>query len=158
MNPFFAFMRSCGWNVEKNEHATYHMPDFFKTRYKNTPQSWLEFAGSVKCIVTHDESAWFLCAADFAPQADSAFQWNEWELISLGAAEDDANLQANLAAFWNTHLPVFMSVKGVYSYYAISMENGSIVYGSEPEFEECRTVAESFEEFLSKIIHGQIKL
>jgi len=51
-----------------------------------------------------------------------------------------------------------MSVKDGYSYYAVSMKDGSIVHGSEPEFEECETAATSFEDFMRKIVVGQIKL
>ena len=51
-----------------------------------------------------------------------------------------------------------MSVEGGYSYYAISMENGSIVYGNEPEFEECKVVANSFEDFLLKIMKCEISI
>ncbi len=43
-------------------------------------------------------------------------------------------------------------------YYAISMNDGSIVYGSEPEFEECKIVANSFEDFLLKIMKCEISI
>ena len=39
-----------------------------------------------------------------------------------------------------------------------SMEYGSIVYGMEPEFEECETVAESFEDFMEKVMSSRIQL
>jgi len=45
-----------------------------------------------------------------------------------------------------------------YAYYAISMKDGSVVYGAEPEFEECDTVADSFEYFMEKVISGRIQL
>lgn len=60
--------------------------------------------------------------------------------------------------FWNNHLPIIMSVKGDYSYYAISIMSGSIVQGEEPEFEECEIVADSFEEFLREIINEKISI
>ena len=51
-----------------------------------------------------------------------------------------------------------MSVREGYAYYAISMTDGSVVYGSEPEFEACQTIAGSFQDFLSKIKEGEIAL
>lgn len=29
------------------------------------------------------ETMWFLCTEDFATKSNEAFQWNEWERISL---------------------------------------------------------------------------
>ena len=51
-----------------------------------------------------------------------------------------------------TDLPIFLSVKDGYSYYATSMRDGSIVWGTEPEFEECKLVADSFIDFLEKLM------
>ena len=52
-----------------------------------------------------------------------------------------------------------MSVDGEYSFYAIDTEgNGSILSGYEPEFEEADKVADSFEDFMSKVLSGDIVL
>lgn len=51
-----------------------------------------------------------------------------------------------------------MSVKGGYSYYAISIKSGSVVRGEEPEFEACEKVADSFEDFLREIINKKISI
>ncbi|HAA6465519.1 TPA_asm: hypothetical protein GFZ78_01130 [Listeria monocytogenes] len=51
-----------------------------------------------------------------------------------------------------------MSVGGCYEYYAITLKDGSVVHGSEPEFEESSIVAESFADFLLKIKIGKIIL
>ena len=158
VDKFLTFLVSCGWKVERNELSTYHLPDILKSRYKNCPQSWLDFIASVKSMVSSDETSWFLCAADYAPQAADSFQWNEWESLSLAAAQGDTAWQESIIKFWDTHLPIFMSVKDGYSYYAVSMKDGSIVYGSEPEFEACEPAAASFEDFMRKIVVGQIKL
>lgn len=48
------------------------------------------------------------------------------------------------------------SVKNGYAYYAISMKDGSIVRGAEPEFEECELVAVSFTDFLEKIMTSNL--
>ncbi len=56
------------------------------------------------------------------------------------------------------HLPIFLSLEGGYAYYAISMKDGSVVHGTEPEFEECETVADSFTDFMGKVTGGRIRL
>ena len=54
--------------------------------------------------------------------------------------------------------PIFLSLENGYAYYAISMQDGSVVYGAEPEFEECETAADSFEDFMEKVMSGGIRL
>lgn len=76
--------------------------------------------------------------------------------MSLEAAEGDKNLENKVRLFWNAHLPIMMSVGGCYEYYAIHLTNGNIVHGSEPEFEESSIVAESFADFLLKIVAGEM--
>ncbi|EAF5052010.1 hypothetical protein C2W34_08740 [Listeria monocytogenes] len=49
-----------------------------------------------------------------------------------------------------------MSVGGCYEYYAITLKDGSVVHGSEPEFEESSIVADSFADFLLKIMAGEM--
>ncbi len=55
-------------------------------------------------------------------------------------------------------MPIFMSVEGEYSYYAIDITNGNVVYGVEPEYEDSTIVAVDFGTFISKIISGDIVL
>ena len=49
-----------------------------------------------------------------------------------------------------------LSVKDGYAYYAISMKDGSIVQGTEPEFEECTLVASLLADFLEKNIRSEL--
>lgn len=52
-----------------------------------------------------------------------------------------------------------MSVDGEYSFYAIDTgDNGTILSGYEPEFEEADKVADSFEDFMSQVLRGEIVL
>lgn len=92
----------------------------------------------------------------FLENEDDAFSWNSFEQMSLEAAEGDTNLENEVKLFWNAHLPIMMSVGGCYEYYAITLNDGNIVHGSEPEFEESSIVAESFADFLLKIVAGEI--
>ena len=90
---------------------------------------------------------------DYYPQ-DKGFQWNDLELQSLEYADNDSGI----IAYWDKHLPIFISVDGEYSYYAINTENGNIVVGYEPEFEVSSVVADDFYTFIGKIISGEIIL
>ncbi len=158
MEEFLTFMKEQGWIVEFNEKQENCLPQVIEGRYINVPQQWLDFISTVKSLINDDETTWFLCRGDFDVQKEHAFRWNEWEIISLESAENDIEWESEIKEFWNIHLPIVMSVKGGYSYYAISMENGSVVYGSEPEFEECKIVANSFEKFWKKIMKCEISI
>ena len=106
------------------------------------------------------ETTWFLCLDDFERQDEDSFRWNEWELISLQAAIDDQDTewQSSIKAFWDNHLPICLSVKGGYGYYAIRLSDGAVVHGTEPEFEETREAAPSFGQFLEMICNGALVL
>ena len=45
-----------------------------------------------------------------------------------------------------------------YAYYALSLADGSVVQGSEPEFEDCRTAAPSFRDFMGQVLREEIQL
>lgn len=158
IDKFISCMKEQGWTVERNEKQRFCLPEPMKSRYTGYPESWVEFVSIVKSMIRGDERAWFLCSEDYDMQGDKAWQWNEWELLSLKAAGNDAAWKDEIRKFWDRHLPVFLSLEGGYAYYAISIKEGSIVYGSEPEFEECQTVADSFENFMEKIISKEIHL
>ena len=77
-------------------------------------------------------------------------------LISLDAADGDDDFISEITDFWNNHLPIIMSVGNGYEYYAIEIDSGVIVFGFEPEFEEAETVADTFEEFLEKLMNNEL--
>ena len=158
MKEFLTYMKERGWVVELNEKRENFLPQVIEERYINLPQQWLDFISAVKSLANGDDTSWFLCIDDFDVQKEHSFRWNEWEIISLESAEGDMEWESEIKEFWNIHLPIIMSVKDGYSYYAISMENGSVVYGSEPEFEECKIVANSFEDFLLQIMKCAISI
>ena len=79
--------------------------------------------------------------------------------MSLEAAEGDEDWTNDIKSWWKPKLPFFMSVGGEYLYYAIDTEDGgAILSGYEPEFEEADKVADSFEDFMSKVLSGDIVL
>lgn len=158
IDKFLAYMENQEWTAEVNDEQKFFLPEPMKSRYTRYPESWVRFVSIVKSMVRKDEKAWFLCANDYDMQEDKTWQWNEWELLSLEAAENDAVWKDEIRKFWNKHLPIFLSLESGYAYYAISMKDSSVVYGTEPEFEECDTVANSFEDFMEKVICGRIQL
>ena len=89
-DKFLAYMENQGWMAEADEKQELCLPEPMKSRYTGYPESWVRFITIVKSMVRKDERAWFLCAEDYDIQGDKAWQWNEWEQLSLEAAGDDA--------------------------------------------------------------------
>lgn len=156
LKAFLNYMKQQGWNVELNESRKNHLPKEITERYPNPPQQWLDFISTVKSTINRDNTTQFLCKDDYDIQDKDAFQWNEYELISLDSAEGHTKWENEIKEFWNNRLPIIMSVKCGYSYYVISMKNGSIVQGNKPEFEKCEVVADSFLELPNKIKQNEI--
>jgi len=136
-----------GWRVETFFQKAVALPEDVIERY-TVPKEYSEFLSNVKLCSNPSDTKWFLCADDYGQKSEDEFRWNEFEIISLEAAGDDAELKASIRAFWDVHFPFFMSVESGYEYYAIDIRDCSVVFGSEPEFEDVVTVARSFEEFL----------
>lgn len=152
MEKFLLYMKEHGWDIKWKEKKECNLPEIVKNRYPNIDKKWFAFISCVESVVSQDETTWFLCSNDYNAQNEDSFQWNEWEMISLESAEDDKEWQREIQNFWDKYFPIVMSVKDGYSYYAMSMKDGSIVYGMEPEFEECQVIADSFCDFMQKIV------
>ncbi len=156
-NVFLLWLPKQGWQIKSADQKT-TIPSEISTRYKNIPAEWLEFSCSLESCSNSAENVWFLTADDYLPKDENKWRYNEFELISLEAAQDDKTLQNEITNFWNNHLPIVMSVANGYEYYAIDTSDGRIVHGLEPEFEKAEAVAASFSDFLKKIIDGEIVL
>lgn len=131
-------------------------PEQILKRYVNLPDAFKTFYAQLNLCSNAGDTCWFLSEEDFLKNEDGAFSWNSFEQMSLEAAEGDKDLENKVKLFWNAHLPIMMSVDGCYEYYAIALNDGSVVHGSEPEFEESLVVADSFANFLLKIVAGEI--
>ena len=75
----------------------------------------------------------------------------------MQSAESDEQSKQSICKFWQNNLPIIMSVKNGYEYYAVK-NDGMVVSGIEPEFEETRKVAESFEKFMEMLVNQSIVL
>lgn len=157
MDKFFAWAAQKDFNITLSDEKQ-PLPECITARYGNIPQAYADFAARLAEFTNAGETAWFITSSGFAETDPEKWRYNEFELISLDAAGDDAEWQSEITEFWDNHLPIALNVDGGYSYYAISMTDGSIVCGCEPEFEETETVAASFEEFIEKLTSGEIEL
>ncbi len=157
IEQFIQWAEAQGWQVERRRPSEIELPKNIQERYPQIPLEFLEFLKRVKSCVTPDQKSWFLCLDDYLGTADSAFKWNEMEQISLVEGDDDYN--EPIIAFWNQHLPIALSVRDDYEYYAANVGDdfGAVVYGFEPEFEETSQVATSLDQFLEAIISRKIE-
>ena len=125
---------------------------------KATPLNFQAFIQSFKELSSRREDAWFLSYSDYlACNEEDGFSWNEYEQLSIQAAEEDEDDEeiAFLSEFWNSYLPFAYSIRNGYSYLAIGVSGinkGKIIYGREPMFEEFSIEADSFEELLDSFV------
>lgn len=150
---FEEWAKKNNWKITKQ---TKDLPADILERYSNIPESWLSFIEGYESIMNGEEIIWFLTAENYYPKSEDEWRYNEFELISLDAADGDEDFIAEIRNFWNNHIPIIMSVGNGYEYYAIELDSGNIVSGFEPEFEEAETVAESFDEFLEMLMNNEL--
>lgn len=148
------------WEIKENKNYTVKLCNEITERYKEIPYEYFEFIKQVKQCISSSEKSWFLCEEEYNGKSDIEFKWNEFEILSLEAAQDDGEWKNQIKNWWNGYFPILMSVDNGYSFYAIDMknENGTIVYGSEPEFEKVDVVADNFIKFLEMIVNKEIEL
>ena len=117
-----------GWEIELEETLG-KAPDLFYKRYNWVPQEVVHFLGLLKTAHNLSDTAWLQGFRDFADSSDSEFRWNEWEMQSLDAAEEDINCKQEISRFWDSHLPLMMSVSDGYSFIAIQEKTHYLVVG-----------------------------
>jgi hypothetical protein len=54
--------------------------------------------------------------------------------------------------FWDHHLPILMSVKSGYAYWAVEHPAGNVIAGDEPEYEEVSMLGPSISEAHNLIV------
>lgn len=160
LGEFVAWAKQNGWEVTEKSDPHLHLSSSIASRFKELPNEYAAFLSTVAKCITPNEATWFICEDDFNTNSDTAFKWNEFELLSLEAAAGDADWRSEITAWWDNYLPIVMSVDDGYSFYAIDLtrDRGAIVRGAEPEFEEVDKVANTFEQFLAMIMSNAIEL
>ncbi|MBQ7266360.1 MAG: SMI1/KNR4 family protein [Firmicutes bacterium] len=151
INKFIKWAKTNGWNIVLAQGKK-DLPPAIKQRY-DIPDQWYDFICNFEVCENRTATKWFLTPNDYMPQKD-AFQWNEFEIQSLEFTENSSSV----IKYWDTCFPIVLCVDGEYSYYAVNTENGNVVYGSEPEYEEATVIAKDFITFIHKVISGDIVL
>ena len=142
-------LKRLGWKVELLL-PTVSLPEPVKIRYRWIPTDVEDFIAEISVIEAPGAKAWFLGGRDYSGLGSSAFAWNEWERLSLGAAEGNDKQVSAIRSFWDDHFTIAMSVKNGYAYFALRRSDLCIVCGEEPEFEETRIVASSLDSILKR--------
>lgn len=160
IKEFIKWAKMNSWDINENENNAINLCSELIERYKAIPYEYLEFLKKIKQCISSSEKSWFLCEDEYNSKSEIAFKWNEFEILSLEAAEDDVEWKNRIQKWWYRYFPILMSVNNGYSFYAIDTENekGTVVYGCEPEFEEVNIIADTFMEFLELIIDNKIEL
>ena len=147
-----AFLEKNHWTVVRRTGPCV-LPREITDRYPDFPEEWRAFLDRVESCVRPDETAWFFCEEDYRRQEEGAFRWDEIERISLEAAEPEE--AGPIRAFWDRHLPIFLSVSGDYQYCALRLPDGAVVQGFAPEFEEAEEAAPSLAGFVRALCRGE---
>ena len=145
-------LANAGWSVEFQPERRSIRAEVLR-RYEWMPLELLDFFCEVKQVCSPDERAWFLTGENFNESDGFAFAWNEWERLSLDAAQedDDEAWAQEIREFWDGRLPIFTSVKSGYAYFAMDKTSREVVQGEEPVFEESSRIAGSFAELLGML-------
>jgi hypothetical protein len=132
-----------------HEAATKTNAVVLPAQHQSAPMELIDFVSSFRFLRNQSDTMWFLSSENYNEKVADGFSWNEFELMSLSAAEGDSEWTKTIQLFWSQHLPVFMSVHGHYQYVAyctVGPNNGKYVFGEEPDFEEVSTIGTSIEQ------------
>lgn len=138
-------LQEAGWTCEPPLPTKDALPAVLRT----APESVIRWVSSFSLLSNADDTVWFLARGDYSPKPDIAFEWNELEQLSLQAALTDDETAA-VSSFWKRHFPILLSVRHGYEYLAVR-EDGAVVHGAEPEFEEASVVFSNSDELLRYI-------
>lgn len=143
-----------GWSLKRKLDNAVPIKSVAGINCANLPQSFVGFLEHIDFCANADDTAWFLTEDDYNGATEASFAWNEFEIISIEAADGDPDLLRSINHFWRQHIPILLSVKSGYAFIAISLaknDYGRIVTGHEPEFEDVSEICSSFDELLDLI-------
>ncbi|MFF1541986.1 hypothetical protein ACFVWL_18075 [Microbacterium sp. NPDC058269] len=139
-------LQEAGWQYEPPLPAEDGVPSALRT----APETVISWVSSFSLLSSSDETVWFLSRRDYSTGAEGAFAWNECEQLSIRSAITDDEAAA-VSRFWERHVPILLSVRDGYEYLAVR-DDGAVVHGAEPEFEEAVVVFSPLEDLLRYII------
>jgi len=160
IDEFIQWLNKNEWHIELNDKKFNVSSNEVLNKFNCLPQRFVELLERCRTIESNDATIWFLCGGDYKTDSGDAFKWNEFELLSLDAAQGDEKRENKILNWWSDKLPIILSVRDGYSFYAIDLgsDSGAVIRGEEPEFEEAHVVADSFDSFLKKIMDKTILL
>ncbi len=152
---FIDILVSKGWNSEKSDGKVDYKNNAVAEKIDKASDEIRQFISSFNLLANTEDNIWFLSLQDYLKEnSEGAFSWNEFEIQSIEAAEDEEEIIA-IKAFWNAHLPFMLSVKNGYAYFAIVLDGpdkGKIVIGNEPMYEETTVIAADLAAFFDLFI------
>lgn len=138
-------LQEAGWTCE----PLLSTEDGVPSALHRAPETVIRWVSSFSLLSSSDETVWFLSRPDYSTGAEGAFAWNECEQLSIEAAATNDEAVA-VARFWKRHVPILLSVRNGYEYLAVR-DDGAVVHGTEPEFEEAVVVFSRFDDLLKYI-------
>lgn len=139
-------LQEAGWTCEPPLSTKDGVPSALHT----APETVVDWVSSFSQLSNADETVWFLSRHDYSTGSEDAFAWNECEQLSIQAATTDGEAAA-VSRFWKRHVPILLSVRNGYEYLAVR-DDGAVVHGAEPEFEEAVAVFSQFEDLMRYIV------
>ncbi|WP_149205760.1 hypothetical protein [Flavobacterium johnsoniae] len=152
------FLKELGWEVELSDSKVSFdlLSEKIKNRISNLPHELKQLMSSVNTLANADDTAWFITNIDLVKENDeNSFAWNEFEQQSLDASLNERDKE-KIIQFWESHFCFLISVKNGYSHISVvtkGSEEGKIVIGFEPEYEEVTILCDDFDEFCKIIIN-----
>lgn len=150
IDSLLATLSRYGWYVVRSRLREDLLPRELQTRYPRLPAELETFLSNLELCCNSKDTVWFLTRENYHPTPDDRFHWNEHELMSLAAADDNGEM-ARIRAYWDCHFPFLFAVHSDYDYLAVDLRHetyGQIVHGYMPEPEQSSLVARSFMEFV----------
>jgi hypothetical protein len=100
IEKYLDLLREKGWKIELTQNNGLDLIESFRRRYLRIPEDYSQFLRRVAHCSNASETVWFLCAGDYNGTSDSAFAWNEFELLDLESAKGDDHTARQIGEFW----------------------------------------------------------
>src|SRR5690606_14203666 len=106
IEKFINWAREEKWNIIEQSKTDLNLDKEIVTRYKEFPPEYKLFLKMVKQCITPNDKTWFVCESEYNNESETEFRWNEFERLSLEAAENDGNWKSDIIKWWDNYLPI----------------------------------------------------
>lgn len=134
LGDFAARLGGHGWQVVRADEPR-SLPVVVAERY---PKLSADHAALIRGLVTcaSPTGRCRLVVGEAFEARPPAFRWNEPELMSLEAAQDDAEWRASIVRFWNGHVPLAMDATSDHDTWLLRRSDGAVLHAFGPDWEE----------------------